>query len=424
MFGKNEELLEDKVLKTISRLKSVDIIVGIPSFNNANTIGNVVSNFANGLKQYFPHLKSLIINSDGGSTDGTRSIVEKIGKTRGIDIITTEYKGPSGKGSAFRTVFEAAKRLEAKVIVVSDSDNRSITPKWCYALVNPVLRLGYGYVTPYYIRDKHDATITNALVCPTTRALYGLRLRQPIGGDFAFSNGALQIFLRQKYWNSYPYITKFGVDIWMTTIAVNEGFRVCQTVLGVKEHDVKDPGKDLSPMFLQVTGTMFDLMNYYEFRWRNVIKSNQGFIFGDFKFFEAERIKIDLNEMLRKFYEGYEEYKDMWKAIFSKKTYNEFLGFLGRSKKNGLVIPVQLWAKIVYDYACAYNFSKQKGKELILESMVPLYYIRTASFVKEAEYFDDEIADAVMEGNAGVFERMKGHLIRRWDYYKGKKNYK
>jgi len=69
MFEKNEELLEDKVLKTISKLKSVDIIVGIPSFNNANTIGNVVSNFANGLKQYFPHFKSLIINSDGGSTD-------------------------------------------------------------------------------------------------------------------------------------------------------------------------------------------------------------------------------------------------------------------------------------------------------------------------------------------------------------------
>lgn len=420
MFEKNEELLEDKVLKTISRLKSVDIIVGIPSFNNANTIGNVVSNFANGLKQYFPHFKSLIINSDGGSTDGTRDIVEEIRKTRGIEIITTEYKGPSGKGSAFRTIFEVAKRLEAKVIVVSDSDNKSIIPEWCNALVNPVLRLGYGYVTPYYTRDKHDATITNALVYPTTRALYGLRLRQPIGGDFAFSNGALQIFLQQKYWNSYPYITKFGIDIWMTTIAINEGFRVCQTVLGVKEHDAKDPGKDLSPMFLQVTGTMFDLMNYYEFRWRNVLKSNQGFIFGDFKFFEAERIKIDLNEMLKKFYEGYEKYKDIWKAVFSKKTYNEFLVFFSKPKNNELVISVQLWAKIVYDYACAYNFSKQKEKKLILESMTPLYYIRAASFVKEAEYFDDEIADAVMEGNAGVFERMKGYLIKRWDYYKKK----
>ena len=420
MFEKNEELLEDKVLKTISKLKSVDIIVGVPSFNNANAIGNVVSNFVNGLKQYFPHFKSLIINSDGGSTDSTRDIVEKIRKTRGVEIITTQYKGPSGKGSAFRTIFEVAKRLEAKVIVVSDSDNRSMTPEWCNALVNPVLRLGYGYVTPYYTRDKHDATITNALVYPTTRALYGLRLRQPIGGDFAFSNGALQIFLQKKYWNSYPYITKFGIDIWMTTIAINEGFRVCQTVLGVKEHDVKDPGKDLSPMFLQVTGTMFDLMNYYEFRWRNVLKSNQGFIFGDFKFFEAERIKIDLNEMLRKFYEGYEKYKDIWKAVFSKKTYNEFLVFFSKPKNNELVISVQLWAKIVYDYACAYNFSKQKEKKSILESMTPLYYIRAASFVKEAEYFDDEIADAVMEGNAGVFERMKGYLIKRWDYYKKK----
>ncbi len=50
--------------------------------------------------------------------------------------------------------------------------------------------------------------------------------------------------------------------------------------------------------------------------------------------------------------------------------------------------------------------------------MLPLYFLRTASFIREAALFDDEIADAVVEGNAGVFERMKEYLISRWDYYR------
>jgi len=418
MSIKQTDILEEHVIELINNLKRVDVVIGIPSFNNAATIGKVVFSLSEGLKNYFPDLKSIIVNSDGGSKDNTRKEAESVKSSQNIEIISTKYSGPSGKGSAFRTIFEIAKRTEAKVIVVADADTKSITPEWCYALVTPVLRLGYGYVAPYYTRDKHDATITNALVYPITRALYGLRLRQPIGGDFSFSNGALQVFMQKKYWSSYPYIHTFGIDIWMTTVAINEGFRVCQTVLGIKEHDVKDPGTDLSPMFIQVIGTLFELLDYYEFRWRNIVKSNQGFIFGDFKFTEVEKIEVNIHEMLRKFYIGFEKYKNVWKTIFSEETFNEFSDFISKPKNSEVIIPVQLWAKIVYDYACAYNFVRKEEKTAVLNSMIPLYFIRTVSFFKEAEYFNDEIADAVVEGNAGVFERTKNYMINRWDYFK------
>jgi len=412
--------LEDQVIDLIKRLKTVDIVVGIPTYNNASTISKIITSFARGLKEYYPDFKSLIVNSDGKSNDETAEIAKNCEVPKGIEKIVTCYKGPSGKGSALRTIFEIARRLEAKVCIVSDGDTRSITPEWTYALVNPVLCKGYGYVTPYYCRDKHDATITNTLVYPVVRALYGLRIRQPIGGDFAFSNGVLQLFARKKYWEKYPYISKFGVDVWMTSTAMNEGFRVCQTVLGTKVHDVKDPGKDLSPMFIQVVGTMFDLMRYYEFRWRNVVRSIQSYIFGDFRFVEVEKIKVDFKELMQKFYSGYEKYKNVWKTIFDKDTFLEFENVLSSSSRENLVISIELWAKIVYEFACAYNFVQPDEREVILESMLPFYFIRTASFIREAELFSDEIADAVVEGDAGVFERMKGYLINRWDYYKRK----
>jgi len=417
----NGELLEEHVIELINRVKKVDIVVGIPSYNNASTICNIVENFGKGLEKYCPDFKCLIVDSDGHSKDGTAELVKKCRIPKCIKKVATYYRGPSGKGSAFRTIFEIARRLNAKVCVVSDADTRSITPKWAHVLVDPVLYSGYGYVTPYYNRDKHDGTITNALVYPTTRALYGLRIRQPIGGDFALSNGVLQVITRKEYWKRYSYISKFGVDIWMTTTAINEGFRVCQTVLGTKVHDAKDPGKDLSSMFIQVVGTMFGLMRKYEFRWRNVVGSMQGTIIGDFKFFEVERVSVDFDDLMKKFYKGYEKYKNVWRTIFDRNTCLEFdEKVLESFPKEKLVISIELWAKIVYEFACAYNFVKADERELILESMLPLYFIRTASFIKEAELFSDEIADAVVEGNAGVFERMKSYLINRWDYYKGR----
>ena len=49
----------------------------------------------------------------------------------------------------------------------------------------------------------------------------------------------------------------------MTTSALTGGFAVCQTRLGAKIHDPKDPGADLGPMFRQVVGTILRLADRY-----------------------------------------------------------------------------------------------------------------------------------------------------------------
>jgi glycosyltransferase involved in cell wall biosynthesis len=413
-----EGLLEKHIEDFIRSQKNIDIVIGIPSFNNEKTIGNVISNYSDGLSKYYPEFKCLIINSDGNSTDNTRKVAQECKIPEGVKRLVTKYNGISGKGSALRTIFEIARMLDARVCAVSDADTRSITPRWTYQLIEPVLRMGYGYVTPYYTRDKHDATITNALVYPLTRALYAQRIRQPIGGDFAFTNGALQIFSRGNYWRIYPNIPKFGVDIWMTTTALNEGFRICQTALGAKIHDEKDPGKDLSPMFKQVVGTIFDLIGGYDYKWRLIGDSDMVPIIGKKEFIETEKIEVDLTKLIERFESGQQRYEKFWKHIFSRDTYNEFREYLSKEPGSDKILPIELWTKIVYEFACAYNFTGKSERDILLDAMIPLYYMRTASFLREAELFSNEIADAVVEANAAVFERMKGYLVKRWDYHK------
>ncbi|MEK7280543.1 MAG: glycosyl transferase family 2, partial [Nitrospirota bacterium] len=255
-----------------------DIIVGIASYNNAKTIGHVVRAVDAGLAKYFPDKKAVIVNSDGGSIDGTTDIV----KSETIDHsaifishplfpvhrISMPYSGIPGKGSAFRTIFQMGCEMKAGAFCVVDADLRSITPEWIELLLSPIIKEGFDFVAPLYNRHKYDGTITNSIVYPMTRALYGQKVRQPIGGDFGLSGRLAEFYLKQDVWESH--VARFGIDIWMTIEAIANGFKVCQTFLGAKIHDPKDPGADLADMLVQVVVTLFNLIEKHHDKWKDV----------------------------------------------------------------------------------------------------------------------------------------------------------
>ena len=66
-----EIILSPEVLQKLEKIKEADIVIGIPSYNNARTIGHVIRTVNEGLAKYFPSSRALIVNSDGGSKDET-----------------------------------------------------------------------------------------------------------------------------------------------------------------------------------------------------------------------------------------------------------------------------------------------------------------------------------------------------------------
>ena len=235
-----EAFLPDDARRAAEVIRRADIVIGIPSYNNGRTIGHVVRAAYAGLAKHFPQLTGVVINSDGGSTDNTQdAVLSARVEDRHLMLFPTPipashrlsfpYHGVPGKGSAFRLIFQMAKRLDAKACAVVDSDLRSITPEWIDPLIRPVLFAGHDFVAPYYQRHKYDGTITNSIVYPLTRMLYGVGVRQPIGGEFGVSARLISRYLEREDWETD--VARFGIDIWMTTIAIAEGFRVCQSFL-------------------------------------------------------------------------------------------------------------------------------------------------------------------------------------------------
>jgi glycosyltransferase involved in cell wall biosynthesis len=388
-----------------------DLVVCIPSYNEADSISFPVTQASEGLTKFFPEERSVIINTDNNSPDGTREAFLNTPTERPKIYLSTE-PGVKGKGNNFRNLFEKVVELEAKAVVVVDADLKSITPRWIKNLGEPLFN-DFAYVAPLYVRHKYDGTITNGIAYPLSRALYGRRVRQPIGGDFGFSGKLAEVYLENEAWDEAT--ANFGIDIWMTTIALNEGLPICQSFMGrPKVHRPKDPAASLGPMFRQVIGTIFSLMTHFEDTWTRVKYSKPTAIYG-FGLGEVEmppKVDVDAKKLFEKFLAGFEEFEPFWKEVLFEDSFRKLLEIKGM-KERVFAFPTDLWARILYDMGVAYR-DRVREPDLLMESLIPLYYGRTFSFVKKTRRMSTQQAEEAIEEDCNTFEMTKPYLIKRW----------
>ena len=396
--------------KRIEEIRSADILIGIPCYNNEKTIAHVVQMVTHGLDKYYRDFRSVIFVADGGSTDDTRETAKEFQIKPWQEKIVSIYRGPAGKGTALRSVFEAARALQVRACAVVDADLRSITSDWVQYLLDPVINRDFQFVAPVYLRHKYDATITNNVVYNLTRALYGKRIRQPIGGDFAFSRDVAKFYAEQDVWETD--VARYGIDIWMTTTAITQGFKLCQSNLGVKIHDTKDPAQHLGPMFRQVLYILFALMERFEGYWKNISGSEPVETFGHRNSIEPEAVAVDLEGMIEKFKVGYQQFSSLWKEMLSPDCFAEIqkASDLGASDFH---LPPSTWVRVLYELAATFH-AWTRNRFKIIEVVTPLYYARVASFVRETWDMTSDAAESLVEDQALRFEELKGYLLKVW----------
>lgn len=397
--------------KRIEQIENADIVVGIPCYNNESTIANVLKQVSRGLAKHYKSARSVILISDGGSTDDTREVVRNEEIQPWQEKIVFIYRGVAGKGTALRAIFEAVEELGAKACAVVDADLRSITPDWIKYLLEPVLEKDYQLVAPTYSRHKYDGTITNNVVYNLTRALYGKRVRQPIGGDFGLSRDTVGSYLKQNVWMTD--VARFGIDIWMTTNAITNGFRICQANLGVKVHDPKDPASSLGPMFRQVVWTLFTLMEQKAEIWKKVHGSEPVETFGLPEFVEPEPIEVNLDLLIYNYKLGFQHFGTLWKDILSPACY-EVLRRLAEAEAKQFLLPTDCWARALYEIAATFHhWPKNRAK--LIDVISPLYHGRVASFINQTAKMNTLDSEAVVEEQAEIFEKEKGYLLKVWE---------
>ncbi|MDK2953267.1 glycosyltransferase [Kosmotoga sp.] len=396
----------DEIIETLEYFGKVEVVVGIPSYNNASTISFVTKMAAEGIEKYFGGC-GVIVNADGNSSDGTREVFldTETGKVKKLSFV---YRGIPGKGSAMKSIMEISYKIQAPVTIFLDSDLRSVKPWWLERLGIPILEGKTSYITPYYVRHKYDGTITNNICYPVTSALYGIKIRQPIGGDFGVGLEMIEKYMAKPETVWETDVAKFGIDIWMTTIAINESEKKpMQAALGAKIHDVKDPGKHLGPMFSQVVGTLFTLMQTYEERWKSITKLETAEIYGDVPYVTPEPLEVDIENLKKKAIEGTKKVEG-----FVSEFLPEYLQKRFYSVSTEGTLDEENWVDFVYEFAKLYKNTQLRKQ--IIDAMIPLYFARVADFVYKTIDLDSRKAETLVEDLVQVFLKKKSELVDRW----------
>jgi len=202
-----------------------------------------------------------------------------------------------------RTMQEDAEKLEREqVYVMFAPTERDLYPEPQDYRVKPPDDLGgtlEGEFRPGFFEGV-STVVTKLFNCVQPKvAVFGKKVRQPIGGDFAFSRDLIQFYVQQDVWETD--VSRFGIDIWLTVTAIMNKFKVCQAHLGRKIHDAKDPSTHLGPMFRQVVYTLFTLMEQTEQVWKKIAGTEEVPVFGEVSADQPEPIEVSLHKLVNGF---------------------------------------------------------------------------------------------------------------------------
>jgi len=389
-----------------------DVVVGIPSYNESKTIGHVTQVVGEGLHRYFPEARSIIVNCDNHSPDDTKGAFLSADTPVEKKYISTD-EGVKGKGNNFWNLFQFCKEVESKIGIVVDADLRSIEPEWIQYLGYPI-RDGHDFVTPLYSRHQFDGTITNHICYPLIFALTALDIRQPIGGEFAFSSRLCFYWLEQSWTDT---TRQYGIDIFMSLNALFGDFKICQAGLGTKVHNASAP--KLGRMFEEVVYSLFSTILANRSTWLEAYlekglkplwenESHKVELYGLEKLGEPQWLDIDMLKLKKDCREEYAKYHDLVKRYLSPYAYRRIHTMFLMDHHN---IDTMLWSQIVYTLLYLFNGATEPSRREIINVLKPLYFSRSLSFDYQTWRFSVIFAEDEIRNQALAFLSQKPYLL-------------
>jgi hypothetical protein len=415
-----DSLLPDELVHQLMAVGQVDVLVGIPTLNNAETIAGVVRAVHHAFSRYFLRDRTVLVNSDGGSTDGTPAIVRDASveeadtltvshRLRTTHRISTPYHGVPGKGNALRQILAAAELTQARAVAVLDPEVISITPEWIAALIGPVGTDQFDFVMPVYNRHPLDATLVTQVVRPLFGAIYGWRVREPLAAEFGCSGRFVTWALEQDVWKSE--LARYGIDVWITGAALAGGFRCCQAPLGPRvQTTAHTPG--FQDVFQQVVGSAFSCVETQAGYWLTRQAAERLPIIGPSRGEAHRPAVVDGRRLTEAFRADIAALHTVLGTILTGDTMAA-LDHLSTSDGT-LQFPDDLWSTVVYEFLAAYHRAVMR-RDHITQALAPLYLGRTGAFLLRHADADPPAVEAALESLCSRFEQLKPALVERWN---------
>ncbi len=318
--------------------------------------------------------------------------------------------GAPSRGRAILGALSVAQRLGSSACALVDAGLISLTPEGLGRLLHPILAREADCVCPAYTHTVAEGTLTTNLLAPMCRALYGRRLQQVLGGCVALSQRTVGRLLETEPWESD--LTDHGLEIRLAIEAITSGDRIVEAHQGRKVLDAGLAPSDLANTLVLTVGPLFRLMDRYRVAWSEVAGSTPVPQIGDAPSILPEAGEISVDRMVRAFRLGLKDLLPIWEQALQEETLGSLYP-LGLLSPDEFAFPAEHWARVVLDFAVAYQ-RQRLPREHLLRALTPLYLGRVAAFLRETRGGPPQRIPAVLEAVGRAFEVEKAGLAARW----------
>jgi hypothetical protein len=417
-----DSVLSDELLRQLMAVGQVDVLVGIPTLNNAATVGHVVHAVHGAFAKYFARERTVLINSDGGSDDGTPAVIRGESRDpsetltvqhplRTVHRISAPYHGVPGKGSALRQIFVAAELTQARAVAVLDPEVTSVTPEWIAALLGPIRHGSFDFVSPVYLRHPLDGPLITQLVRPLVRAAYGHEVLEPLAAEFGCSGTFVAHAIEQDVWDSE--LARYGIDLWVTGAALSGGFTCCQVPLGPRVvGPVSHARPGLPEVFQQVVGSLFRCLELHADYWVDREGATALPTVGSPPDAEILPPQVDARRLTESFCSDLQNLQAVLQPILSAETLSG-LSRIAAGDCAALEYGDDLWVATVLEFFAAHHRTVMR-RDHVTQALLPLYLGRAGSFLLQHAHSQPADVQAALDALGVRFERAKPDLVHGW----------
>ena len=395
------------------RIGAADLVVGLATAGPIPTLAPVAAAIRTGLEAHFGGQTAAVVHVDQTpSEETTAAVADALGDLRLVPVPAMRAGDDElDWAGAVRTVLTVGRMLQARVIVMLNADLGSMTGEWLRGLAAPVLKEEYGLVLPLYRRYRYDGTLTQALVVPLIRSLFGRQLAHPIAEEFACSGAAADGFLKQAVWDTD--LGRHGLEFWLPAATITQGLTVSQAVLGPRTvAGSARPPAPLGRTVGRVAGALFAVAEQFEDFWLDIRGSEPVVSFG----VPPEPLPggpaVDASRMQIGFVQGVRDLLPVWERILAPENLGEVLELSDRPLDR-FRFPDRLWTRVIYDFLLAYR-ARVVYRSHAVQSLAPLYLGRAASVVMETQGRPPIALSQAAARLGGLFEEEKAYLVDRW----------
>ncbi|WP_422447218.1 glycosidase [Thermoanaerobacterium sp. DL9XJH110] len=416
------ETLEN-IKKDLVKTGEVDVVIGIPFYNEEETLPEVVRVARESLKSG-NHSKLIVCAGDPAGEKVLKRLKE-------MDSDVTAFLMPSGvngRGYSIRAIFEVARFFEADVVLLEadlkNDGERGLKPQWIDRLAQPIFG-EYDLAIARFSRHPFEDITGNFLVSPLIETLYGMRFSDPLSGVFAISHDLVEDMCAE-FDQFRERAGGYGINPWIVTTALKWQKRICEVYLGAKMSPVTLVKKNL--VFKEMTRALIACIKKDEDFWLNnsiTLKRPDAFV-GEEKDQPLEVI-CDYKEFARTFKRYYFHYKHLFEKLLQGDLIDA-LDRLAESRAGYFNFLPGVWARVVYDILLAAGFESGVAEEDLLEALRAVYDGIVAEFLKQMADLEKALtasgvdaapiisarARDIFEDFAHAFLAYKSEFLRKW----------